>query len=150
MSKFRKKSTWIPPISEPALESFLSELEKRLLFINEVGHNYSNLSNAERSALRDLKTYQDIVIKPADKGFGVMNLSDYKEEAFRQLNDSVMYENISRDRCGIVASLISNQLKSWLDSNYIDKKCSDYLQDGKFSLDKFYLLPRIHKNLNKG
>ena len=45
------------------LDLFLKNLEFKMLSINECGVNYSNLSYNERKALRDLKSYPDIVIK---------------------------------------------------------------------------------------
>ena len=41
ISKFRCKSSWNPPTSDPLLESFLSQLEKEVLSITTDGKYYS-------------------------------------------------------------------------------------------------------------
>ena len=55
ISKFRCKSSWNPPTSDPLLESFLSQLEKEVLSITTDGKYYSNLSSSELSALNNFK-----------------------------------------------------------------------------------------------
>ena len=57
----------MPDVVDPALCLFLENLERRILKINDGGRNYSNLDKEERKALEDLKSYEDIVIKSADK-----------------------------------------------------------------------------------
>ena len=47
-SKFKKKSTWTPPVSEPAFDLFPSELERRLRSIDEGGRNYGTLSQGKK------------------------------------------------------------------------------------------------------
>ena len=51
---------------------------------------FSNLSKEEWTAHQNLKTRDDIVIKPADKGGAVVvwRTDLYKQEAFRQLADT--------------------------------------------------------------
>ena len=51
-----------------------------------------NLTKEERESIKELKKLQiegQIVIKPADKGCGIviMDRKDYEEESYRQLND---------------------------------------------------------------
>lgn len=147
--KFRKKSSWTPAVSEPAINLYLSELEKRLLAIDERGNNYSNLSQEERKALAILKNDQDIIIKQADKGSAVVvqDLSDYRVEAFRQLYDFAVYDSVDFDPIAEVASVIVDKVDVLLESEYIDEKCHEYLQVENPKLGTFYLLPKIHKSL---
>ena len=65
---FKVSSTWNPPIRDLELEFCLSEIEDKLLSINESGKSYPNLSIDERDALHWLMNDDDIVIKPVDKG----------------------------------------------------------------------------------
>ena len=48
-----------------------------------------NLTQTERSALRDIQERDDIIIKPSDKGSAVvvMDKTTYLQEAERQLSD---------------------------------------------------------------
>jgi reverse gyrase len=58
-----------------------------------------NLTQTERSALRNLQERHDIFIKPADKGSAVvvMDKTTYLQEAERQLSDCRFYEKLDSD-----------------------------------------------------
>jgi tRNA/tmRNA/rRNA uracil-C5-methylase (TrmA/RlmC/RlmD family) len=58
-----------------------------------------NLTQAERSALRDIQEIYDIIIKPADKRSAVvvMDKTTYIQEAERQLSDCRFYEKLDSD-----------------------------------------------------
>ena len=60
---------------------------------------FSNLSKEEWTAHQNLKTRNDIVIKPADKGGAVIvwRTDLYKQEAFRQLADTKFYATVNKD-----------------------------------------------------
>ena len=60
---------------------------------------FSNLSKEEWTAHQNLKTRDDIVIKPADKGGAVVvwRTDLYKQEAFRQLADTKFYAKVNKD-----------------------------------------------------
>ena len=89
--RFVKKSNWIlKPSKNTRLESVID------LIRSDIKHNVDvhvpktdNLTQAERSALRDLQERDDIIIKPADKGSAVvvMDKTTYLQEAERQLSD---------------------------------------------------------------
>ena len=87
--KFRCKSSRNPPNNDPLLETFLSQLEKEVLSESLEGKTHSNLSPSELSALNNLKSDKNIIIKEAGKGSAVVvwHWGDYMEEANRQLND---------------------------------------------------------------
>ena len=85
---FRNKSTWIPERGRQiAIEAYAQAVEEEILSsLNNERGVYSNLSESERKALKYLKSYDDIIIKQADKGSGVvvMDRETYVNEAFRQ------------------------------------------------------------------
>ena len=58
-----------------------------------------NLTVDERNAIQELKSRQDIFIKPADKGSGtvVMDRDWYINECNRQLNDNKFYKQLDED-----------------------------------------------------
>lgn len=77
-----------------AVDIFQNLVEKELLSLEErintaPAQPFHNLSMSDRQALVDLKSRKDIVIREADKSGAVvlLNDSDYKAEALRQLND---------------------------------------------------------------
>ena len=59
----------------------------------------SNFSKEEWTAHQNLKTRDDIVIKPADKGGAVVvwRTDLYKQKAFRQLADTKFYAKVNKD-----------------------------------------------------
>ena len=89
---FRPKSIWKPPKGHVSLEVFLSRLEKKI-FSNEIIE--SNLSGEEWKALRALAADKTIATKRDDKGSSVVkwDISDYLQEASRQLQDKNIFEN---------------------------------------------------------
>ena len=65
---FRKKSNWCPKKNRDFfLESYVNALEKKIFEGNLNGKNYRNLTREEQRALEDLRKYDDIVLKQADK-----------------------------------------------------------------------------------
>jgi tRNA/tmRNA/rRNA uracil-C5-methylase (TrmA/RlmC/RlmD family) len=99
--RFVKKSNWIPkPSKHTRLESVIN------LIKSDIKHNVDvhvpktdNLTQAERSALRNIQERDDIIIKPADKGSAVvvMDKTTYLQEAERQLSDCRFYEKLDSD-----------------------------------------------------
>ena len=60
---------------------------------------FSNLSKEEWTAHQNLKTRDDIVIKPADKGGAVVlwRTDLYKQKVFGQLADTKFYAKVNKD-----------------------------------------------------
>ena len=60
---------------------------------------YNNLSKDECDALHSLKDDPAIIIKGADKGSGVVvwGREDYLKEAYKQLDDGEVYEEVPND-----------------------------------------------------
>ena len=112
------------------------------------GRVYSNLSALERKALKDLLSYEDILIKEADKGSGVMVMDRdrYVNEAFRQLVDREVYRETPTDITQQIAEMVNNIIKKLSGDGYIDDKTLDYLLiNSTPRAGRFYLLPKIHK-----
>ena len=60
---FRPTFSWNPPIGQPNLEVFLSEVEKKLFTVEDTKLGYSNLSKEEWKAMRPPADDRTIVIK---------------------------------------------------------------------------------------
>lgn len=111
-----------------------------------------NLSTEEEKALDDLIGARDIVIKPADKGSVVviMDQEDYKSEALRQLQNTEYYTPLAEPIYTETSKLISQELKKLYQKKFITKKQLRYLQGQSPPRPRyFYLLPKIHKELDK-
>ena len=103
---------------------------------------------SEREALKNLKSYSDIVIKEADKGSGVvvMDRDQYINEAFRQLVDPDVYRETPVDITQQISKIVNDRIKKVFDDGYIDEKTLDYLLvNSNPRAGRFYLLPTIHK-----
>ena len=147
---FRNKSVWCPERGrELAIEAYAQAVEEEILSsIKNEGASYSNLSTSEREALKDLRSYNDIVIKEADKGSGVvvMDKDIYINEAFRQLGDCNVYRETPVDLTQQISKIVNDRIKKIFDDGYIDEKTLDYLLvNSNPRAGRFYLLPKIHK-----
>ena len=151
INKFKIKSNWQPPKSDPLLENYLSLLEKEVMSVSPEGKNFSNLSPSERVSLNNLKCDRDIVIKEADKGSAVVvwDRGDYINEANRQLDDKQVYEEVEVDPTVELGKTINSKLKELREVDPGLAEVTGYLQAKDSSkLGRFYLLPKIHKGLD--
>ena len=72
ISQFRfnifTKSSWRPPNGHPALEIFLSKVEKDLFDICKKHQTYSNFNSEEWKAMRSSADNRNLVIKKRKRG----------------------------------------------------------------------------------
>ena len=129
------------------LELYLSEIEDKLININESGESYQNLSKDEREALKSLMNDNEIITKPADKGSAVVIWSKhgYLIEASNQLSDTNVYCKSNSSTLQKVNSEIKSVLRDIFNLKELDQKIINYLTVKKLQLGRFYLLPKIHK-----
>ena len=64
----KTKSLWRPPNGHPALEIFLSKVEKDLFDICKKQQTYSNFNSEEWKAMRSLADDRNLVIKKQIRG----------------------------------------------------------------------------------
>ena len=144
--RFRLKSSFNPRNKDVIIETYLSCLEERLLDIEIPSKRFNNLTKKEREALYNLKHDPGITIKDADKGSVVVfwGREDYLKEAYRQLDDKEVYEQVSDDSSALNNTLIKALEKLRLRGD-LSKDTFDYflVKDPRFA--RFYLLPKIHK-----
>jgi len=96
---FRRKSAWCRDKNRDIfLEAYVSALGKKIFEKNLNTKNYRNLTK-EQQALENLRKFDDIVIKQADKGSGVvvMDRVKYVVEAMCQLGDVGVYVTLDKD-----------------------------------------------------
>lgn len=152
--RFVKKSEWVPkPSKNTTLESFIDNVKTEIIStVESYTNNFDNLSSDERTALRNLRSNVEIVIKPADKGSAVvvMDKSAYIREAERQLNDDRFYMKLEEDPTEKFSDEITKELTKMNTLGYIDDKTLEYLTPDNPKAGRFYLLPKIHKPNNPG
>ena len=95
-----KKSNWIPRDGRfTPVDLFVKKCRVDIQKLNfNKSLKFSNLSKEEWTAHQNLKTRDDIVIKPAEKGGAVVvwRTNLYKQEAFRQLADTKFYAKVKK------------------------------------------------------
>ena len=112
----------------------------------------NNINNSEIQGLRDLQNDNSIVIKPFDKGGGIaiMDRVHYINEASRQLLDPKYYKKLDKLLITETAIEIKNILNDMYMLGKITKKQFNYLTGpARFRPRIFYLLPKIHKAIEK-
>ena len=73
---------------------------------------YSNISEREQKALKELKMRDDIVITNADKGVAViLNVKDYVKECERQRNNAENYKHLQKDPSATNNELVYKLIK---------------------------------------
>ena len=109
--------------------------------------SYGNLSFEERSALKNLKSNVNLVIREADKGSSVvvMDRQRYIEEGYRQLNDTSVY---LRTRATAISD-IEEDIQRLADQLHIEGVITDDIRQFTIRRNtkpaRFYLLPKVHK-----
>ena len=143
-NKFHNKSTWNTK-GPSALEAFARCNETQIY-----SDIKDNLTHAETTALKELKSLNHIVIKPADKGSAVvlLNREDYLTEGLMQLGDPKFYREIPADLSNDHMEAISREVNRMHESKEISKKVKEYLLDFPMRTSRFYMLPKIHKGKN--
>ncbi|KAL9958229.1 hypothetical protein ACROYT_G035215, partial [Oculina patagonica] len=146
---FRNRSAWCPEKNrEMAVEAYVEALENAILSHDFETSHQRNLTREEQRALENLRSYDDIIIKQADKGSAVVVLDKgtYVQEAMRQLNDEEVYTSLDTDPTQEMVGRINDKIKECYAKGGIEEKTKDYLlvtEDAKPG--RFYLLPKLHK-----
>ena len=107
-----------------------------------------NMSREEEEALENLRGYDGIVIKQADKGSAVvvMDREKYVDEAMRQLNDSDVYIPLQKDPTTTMIKKINARINKLHADGYISDSSLQYLLiNSDARAGRFYLLPKMHK-----
>ncbi|CAH2284671.1 Hypothetical predicted protein, partial [Pelobates cultripes] len=105
----------------------------------------------ERNALKQLMRSEDITIKAADKGGGlvILNTSDYGEENRRLLGDTNTYLQLKGDPTIQYQDELKEILNYGKDRGILNEREYKYLYVQYPRIPVFYHLPKIHKRLVK-
>ncbi|GFS02221.1 hypothetical protein ElyMa_001117400 [Elysia marginata] len=106
-----------------------------------------NLTSDEKTALKDLRTNTNIIIKPADKGGAVvvMNTADYTTECTKQLSNTLYYKKLESDPTATYNNTIKRVLQEGMHKQELDMKTGHSLLQPHLTPGRFYILPKIHK-----
>ena len=146
---FRRPSSWQPPRGPPTLEHFIAHNTMKANQLPSLRTTHKNLTRDEREAILSLSNNRHIIVKPADKGSGtvIMNTKDYIFEANRQLADTSFYAALDYDPTESFTLEINTFITKMFKDAEIGKRCFQYLLNTHSRPGRFYLLPKIHKNV---
>ena len=140
----KEKSSYEPKIKNKHLTEIISKIEHTDPLLTKYK---DNLRPAERTALDELKTYDDIILKKADKGntLIVMDSEFYRDKLV--LQDHLLtptYVQVEEKEAKRVASSMEKLLVEH--KKCLTRKEFKYMTDFSWTHSNFYVLPKIHKN----
>ena len=126
-----------------ALEARVKALENRIL-----SHclNVPYQRN-QRVLLENVRWYDDIIIKQADRGCAVVVIDrDAYEKAGHQMSDSNVYTPLDENTTEAMVQEINERIQESFNEGNIDERTRDYRLASKDARPgRFYLLPTLHK-----
>lgn len=146
----KKSSTWTPNSGRDKWLDYYIENVKNDIVKGLTRNFKMNIAKGEEKALRDLMNDSSIVIRPADKGSGivVMDTVDYKSQLEKELEDNNTYE----ERAGDITTTVENSLKRLVNGMYkegmITKELKQYLIPTDCRAGKVQGNPKVHKDGN--
>ena len=109
-----------------------------------------NLSYTQKTALKDLRKDNTIVILPADKGNAtvVMDRSLYEEKMKEILLDGNTYRKLKRDPTTHIEKTVAEKVKQLHRNGLIPDQLKDQLTPSYSNPPQIYGVPKIHKDNN--
>ncbi len=143
---FRPTSTWMPSKLSSSISAFCQRIHTDLVKLL-LKPPRPNLPPKEVQALKDLRSRDDIVIKPADKGGGicVLDAIDYQTKIYTMLNDTSIYEPVTESDHLDVKRRADILLTALHTGGFLTDKQLQYLTDFRPRCPVFYGLPKVHK-----
>ena len=145
---FTKYSNWTPePANHPEILKFYSALVQ---YCNEPHPtlNQINLSKGEEKGLSSLMNNHNLVIKPSDKGNGIvlMDKTYYIGRTLEHLSDESLYQPTPFDKTPFVAEQICLYLAHLKSTNQIDPSILRHLYPPHpLRTPLIYILPKTNK-----
>ena len=145
----KKSSQCLDKNRDLFLEVYASTLEEKIFQESNLKEKcHQNLTKEEQKAGEDFRSYDDIVIKQADKGSAVvvMDKEQYVTQAMRQLADSAVCVSLEMDPSGFMIEKVNESLNKLYSDGHISDRTLEYLLvNGGARAGWFYLLPKLHK-----
>ncbi|MCP3663993.1 MAG: GIY-YIG nuclease family protein, partial [Gammaproteobacteria bacterium] len=148
---FPRPSTFLPPKSKyKELEAYLSAVESDIWNSFDPLAKSSNMDEQEWKTLLQLKkrANHEVVIKPADKGAGIvaMKRDTYEDKCRLLLDDTRNYQLLPFDPSAVYQEEINSYLQTAKNSGLISQKVYDSLLTSGSKPARFYGIPKVHKN----
>lgn len=144
------KSSWTPSEGRDKwLDQYIREVKDDV--ISGLRKNFKmNITTAEEEALRDLLSDSDIVIRPADKGSGIVILDSkhYVDEVKKEMRENGKYTEVSTDMTQKTANKIKKLADGMFKEGAINAETRKYLIPSDPKPGKLQGNPKIHKTNN--
>ncbi|XP_070548155.1 uncharacterized protein [Ptychodera flava] len=125
----------------------LTAVEDEVLNSQNWKKTYDNISKDERIALQQLTNREDLTIKAADKGGGivVMDTSWYIDKCKDHLQNQSFYKELDHDPTDLYICELENKVRKWEKNKWISRDIASKLIPKEPKPGHFYGLPKIHK-----
>lgn len=146
-NKFKKQSTWTPsPGRDKWLDAYIKAVKDDIM--SGLKWRFKmNVSKEEETAIQELLRNDGIVIRPADKGSGVviMDTAEYVRKLEDGMEDSDTYDAVDND----TTRGVQNKVKKVTDKLYkkgsITKDVKSYITSSDCTSGKLQGNPKLHK-----
>ena len=149
---FTDPSSWVPQRVANTIETLIQKDLEALRAFRPMPEQTYNLSTGELQAIKTLAENPALVIKPADKGsqIVIMDRTQYLLEAEKQLANREHYTPLLHSMQPETQIMIRSVLCEMFQADIITSKQMSYLLGPDVPRPRvFYLLPKIHKALDK-
>ncbi|OCT67848.1 hypothetical protein XELAEV_18039149mg [Xenopus laevis] len=150
-------STYMPAKSNAVVETYIKGVKYEMSLLEnrykkgEIKLPKENITLEERRALLSLQNNKSLVIKPADKGGAVvvMDKEFYINTIITMLDDTTTYQKLTTNPLFSIQRAIKDCVENALQLEIIDNKLAAYLIQTNPITPVLYILPKIHKNMDK-
>jgi hypothetical protein len=143
----RTSGRWTPEKGRaPFLDLYIDNVKNDIVG-NLMRRKEKNITTKEHRALLDLMYDENIVIRPADKGSGIviMNKDKYIEQIEDNLNSNETYIKINDDETTKINNKLKRFVEKLIKEGKIDKELKPYLLPKDIMNGKVQGNPKIHK-----
>ena len=149
--KLKKKITWTPREGRDKwLDQYIKEVKDDI--IRGLRRDFSkNITRSEEEAIRQLFHDNSIVIRPADKGSGIviMDAETYTDQLEKEMFESKSYEEVKEDMSVKISNKIKKLVNGMHKNGSITSEVKKYLWPSEIQPGKLQANPKIHKKIHK-
>ena len=131
------------PSTNNSVESFINGIEKERFNSNNIGKIRNNLNKQEKQALKEMKSWDDKVIRVQDKGsrFVVLDTNSFIEKVEHQINRS-SFDKLNTDPSPKFKEKVNNWLEKW--SHVITNEWKEFTKPDNCNAGKMHDMVKTH------
>ena len=131
------------PSTNNSVESFINGIEKERFNSNNIGKIRNNLNKEEKQALKEMKSWDDKVIRVQDKGsrFVVLDTNSFIEKVEHQINRS-SFDKLNTDPSPKFKEKVNNWLEKW--SHIITNEWKEFTKPDNCNAGKMHDMVKTH------